>query len=110
MSNTENKIMLKRKTISLKDLEICDFCNQIGHSETNCLLFETEMEREQDEKKERLKRQKMVCRNLVSSGIPIKYWNSGDPVKTFLMNNRIIGYRDTLRWNEKYSYITPNIL
>lgn len=110
MSNTENTIMLKRNSISLKDLEICDFCNQIGHSETNCLLFESEMEKEQDEKKQRLIKRWKLSRILLLSGIPSKYWNSEDPVKFFLMNNRIIGYRETQKWNNKINYITPKML
>ena len=65
MSNTDNTIMLTRNTISLKDLEICEFCNQIGHSETNCLLFETEMEKEEDEKKTRLEKQAIICKKLL---------------------------------------------
>ena len=110
MSNTDNTIMLKRNIISLKDLEICEFCNQIGHSETECLLFETEMEKEEDEKKERLEKQAIICKKLLLSGIPLKYWSSGDPVKTFLMNNRITGYRETQRWKNKFTYSSPNML
>ena len=110
MSNTENTIMLKRNSISLKDLEICDFCNKIGHSVTNCLLFETEMQQKEYEKKQRIIKRQKLSRNLLLSGIPSRYWNSDDPVKFFLMNNRIIGYRETQKWNNKINYITPKML
>ena len=87
MSEFECKpILLKRAMVLPNNIIICTYCNQIGHDNKDCWLYETEMVNQK-------KKQMYIEEILHKSGIPEKYWKSQDPLKEFLMNNSISGHR-----------------
>lgn len=65
----------------------CLYCNQYMHTIDECLVKKFD----EQEHKDKIKR----------SNIPEKYWNSQDPVKSFLMNNSIKGYKNRIYWDNR---------
>lgn len=79
-------ILLKKSIILYNNLLICTHCNQLGHDNQDCLLYEFEDMNNR-------KHQNYMEKIYYKSGIPEKYWKSEDPLKEFLMNNNIHGHR-----------------
>lgn len=65
----------------------CIYCNHYMHTIDECLVKKLD----EQEYENKIKR----------SNIPEKYWNSDDPVKKFLMNNSIKGYKNRIYWNSR---------
>ena len=65
----------------------CIYCNHYMHTIDECLVKKFD-EQEYENK-------------IKKSNIPEKYWKSHDPVKSFLMNNSIKGYKNRLYWTNR---------
>lgn len=102
MSEFECKpILLKRAIVLPNNILICTYCNQIGHDNKDCWQYEAEQISNR-------KHQYYMEKIYYKSGIPEKYWKSGDPVKEFLMNNNINGHRlrMSMERKNKRKYLT----
>jgi hypothetical protein len=94
-----NRTTPKRKTTKMDNI-LCINCNQKGHFHTECQFDLYAYEAYQQQVEQYKRAMKMI---------PEQYWIYGDPVKVFLMNNTIKGYRTRLYWNKKNKYITPKL-
>ena len=78
---------IQRNRVECLNFQYCNYCHKGFHTEEHCL------EKKLDEYQKELYIQK--------SNIPKKYWMTSDPLKAFLMNNTIRGYRNRVYWENK---------
>ena len=81
------KVKKKQTDVICVDQLFCTYCNNYMHTVVDCLEKKID-EAEQEDK-------------IKKSNIPEKYWNEHDPVKSFLMNNSIKGYKNRIFWEKK---------
>jgi len=65
----------------------CIYCYKYMHTIEECLV--KKLDEQQYENK------------IKNSNIPEKYWKTEDPVKSFLMNNSIKGYKNRVYWRNR---------
>lgn len=78
---------IRRNQVECLNFQYCSYCHKSFHTEEHCL------EKKLDEYQKELYIQK--------SNIPKKYWMTSDPLKAFLMNNTVKGYRNRIYWENK---------
>tara|TARA_X000000950_G_C13889402_1_gene650222 strand:- start:1582 stop:1896 length:315 start_codon:yes stop_codon:yes gene_type:complete len=78
---------IRRNQVECLNFQYCSYCHKNFHTEEHCL------EKKVDEHQKELYIQK--------SNIPKKYWSTSDPLKAFLMNNTIKGYRNRIYWENR---------
>ena len=81
------KVKKKQTNLICVNQLFCTYCKNYMHTVDDCLEKKID-EAEQEEK-------------IKKSNIPEKYWNNHDPVKSFLMNNSIKGYKNRIFWEKK---------
>ena len=81
------KVKKKQTNIICVNQLFCTYCKNYMHTVDDCLEKKID-EAEQEDK-------------IKKSNIPEKYWNDHDPVKSFLMNNSIKGYKNRIFWEKK---------
>lgn len=87
ISRMENSYKYSYNNLECLNFQYCSYCHKSFHTEEHCL------EKKLDEYQKELYIQK--------SNIPKKYWSTSDPLKAFLMNNTIKGYRNRIYWENK---------
>ena len=81
------KVKKKQTNLICANQLFCTYCKNYMHTVEDCLEKKID-EAEQEDK-------------IKKSNIPEKYWNEHDPVKSFLMNNSIKGYKNRIFWEKK---------